>query len=85
MHVYSVDEMPGKKARAAEKRLTGLLTNKWKHEYSDVANFVRVRMALSIVRSNSMLLRTERKRVKWVRRAPEDSTAELMGWDTDEE
>ena len=38
--VYSVDGMPGKKARAAEKQLVSLLATKWKRTYSDVANFV---------------------------------------------
>ena len=83
--VYSVDGMPGKKARAAEKRLASLLADKWKREYSDVANFVRVRMALAVVRSNTLLLRTERNPVKWSRRAPEDATAALMGRDMEEE
>ena len=83
--VYSVDGMPGAKARAAEKRLASLLATKWKRNYADVANFVRVRMALAVVRSITLLLRTERKQVKWSRRAPEDSTAALMGRDMDEE
>ena len=42
-------------------------------------------MALAVVRSITLLLRTERKQVKWSRRAPEDSTAALMGRDMDEE
>jgi hypothetical protein len=42
-------------------------------------------MALAVVCSITLLLRTERKRVKWSRQAPEDSTAALMGQDVDEE
>ena len=77
--VYSVDGMPGNKAKTAERRLAALLAVKWKREYSDVVNFVRVRMALAIVRSNSLLLRTERDKGVWKRRAPMDSAACLSG------
>ena len=77
--VYSVDGMPGRKAKTAERRLAALLAVKWKREYSDVMNFVRVRMALAIVRSNSLLLRTERDKGVWKRRAPVDSAACLSG------
>ena len=41
--VYSVDRMPGVKARATERRLAQLLAAKWERHYSDVCNFVRVR------------------------------------------
>ena len=54
--VYSVDDMPGKEARAAEKRLASLLASKWDRPYSEMACFVKTRMPLSIVRSISMLL-----------------------------
>ena len=56
-----------------------MLAVKWKREYADVVNFVRVRMALAIVRSNSLLLRTERDKGIWKRRAPMDSAACLSG------
>ena len=42
-------------------------------------------MALAVVRSITLLLRTEPKRVKWSRRAPEDATVALMGRDMDED
>jgi hypothetical protein len=75
--VYSVDGMPGCKAEAAEHQLARILAGKWERQYSDVRNFVRVRMALAVVRSNSLLLRTERDKGVWKRRAPESGPAAL--------
>ena len=69
--VYSVDGLPGRKAKTAEQCLAALLAVKWKREYSEVVNFVRVRMALAMVRSNTLLLRTERDKGAWKRRAPD--------------
>ena len=60
--VYSVDGLPGGKAKTAEQRLAALLGVKWKRAYSEVVTFVRVRMALAIIRSNTLLLRRERQR-----------------------
>ena len=74
-----MDGLPGKKAKTAERRLAALLAVKWKREYSEVVNFVRVRMALAVVRSNTLLLRTERDKGVWKRRAPDDAAACLSG------
>ena len=68
--VYSVDGLPGKRAKAAERRLAALLTAKWERQYSVVVNFVRVWMSLAVVRSNTLLMRTERVRSPWKLRAP---------------
>ena len=54
--VYSVDEIPGAGALAAQKRLAVLLSYKLKREYSEMCGFVRARMLLAKVRSNSLLL-----------------------------
>ena len=72
--VYSVDGMPGKEAKAAERRLAALLAKKWSRRYSEMANFVRVRMSLSVIRSNTLLLRGERA-TGWQKRGPEDGVA----------
>ncbi len=77
--VYSVDGMPGKQARSAERRLAQILAAKWGRQYSDVVNFVRCRMSLSVVRSISLVLRTERQTLPWVRRAPDASEAAFVG------
>mgnify|MGYP006186617991 CR=1 FL=1 len=71
---YSVDGMPCEAARSAERRLASLLAAKWDRQYSEMVNFVRTRMSLSVVRSNTLLLRSERAH-SWKRRAPEDGTA----------
>ena len=76
---YSVDGLPGKRAKAAEKRLAALLAAKWDRPYSDVMNFVRVRMSLAVVRSNTLLMRTERAKSKYQRRAPEGADACMLG------
>ena len=54
--VYSADILPGAEDLAAQKRLDALLSYKLKREYSEMCGFVRVRMSLAIVRSNSPLL-----------------------------
>ena len=53
---YSADGIPGAEALAAQKRLSTLLSYKLKREYSEMCGFVRARMLLSIVRSNSLLI-----------------------------
>ena len=54
--VYSADGIPGSEALAAQKRLAVLLSYKLNQEYSEMCDFVRVRMTLEIVRSKSLLL-----------------------------
>ena len=54
--VYSVDGITGTEAVASQRRLSLLLSNKLKREYSEICGFVRSRMSLVIVRSNNLLL-----------------------------
>ena len=77
--VYSVDGLACEAARAAEKRLGGLLAKKWDRRYSEMVAFIRQRMSLAIVRSNTMLLRGERANT-WRRRACEDGVAAGAGF-----
>ena len=72
--IYSVDGMADKHARAAEKRIAGMLASKWTRQYSQMASFVRTRMCLAIVRSNTLLLQGDRA-MNWRRRAPDDGVA----------
>ena len=58
--IYSVDGMACKEAKAFEKRIASLLASKWDRPYSEMAGFVRSRMSLAIIRSNTMLLRGAR-------------------------
>ena len=54
--VYSVDGVACKEARAYEKRVASLLAIKWDRRYSEMVGFVRGRMSLAVIRSNTMLL-----------------------------
>ena len=52
-----MDRIPVAEALSAQKRLAALLRYKLNREYSEMRGFVRARMSLEIVRSNSLLLR----------------------------
>ena len=69
--VYSADGTPGVEALAAQKRLAALLSYKLKREYSEMCGFVRARMSLAIVRSNSLLLRGPRDKGARIWQQPE--------------
>jgi hypothetical protein len=55
--VYSADCIAGREARNAEKRLATHLAGKWNREYSQMMYYVRVRMAIAVVRANSLIIR----------------------------
>ncbi|KAL7503627.1 hypothetical protein ACHAXN_001389 [Cyclotella atomus] len=78
--VYSVDGMSGRETRQAERKIASALSHKWHREYSEMVAFVRARMALSVVRSNSMLLRGSRTRRS--RQPLIDKGAAMEGWQT---
>ena len=54
--IYSVDGMTGRETQAFEKRIAHLLAEKWERHYSELRGFVRGKMALSVICSNSLLL-----------------------------
>ena len=54
--VYSADRITGAEALPAQTRLAALLIYKLKQEYSEMCRFVRAKMSLAIVRSNSLIL-----------------------------
>ena len=58
--IYSTDGVTGREAQAFEKRIAHLLAEKWDPNYIELRGFVRGRMALSVVHSNSLLLRGTR-------------------------
>jgi len=60
--VYSIDGLRGREAAFAEKKLASHLAERWKKDYSQMAYYVRVRMSLAVVRSNTLLLRGSRNR-----------------------
>ena len=58
--VYFVDGIAGQEAQNAEKRLSTQLAGKWNREYLQMVYYVRVRVAIAVVRANSLLLRGSR-------------------------
>ena len=54
--IYSVDRIPGRDVKAAEKQLAETLSEKWNRLYSQMVYYVRVRMLAAVVRSNSLLI-----------------------------
>ena len=68
--VYSEDGIPGAEALAAQKRLVALLSYKLKWKYSEMCGFVRARMSLAIVISNSLLLSIPRDKGVRIRQRP---------------
>ena len=55
--VYSVDGIAGRKCWNVEKWLATHLAGQWNQEYSQMVYYVRVRMAIAVVRANSVLIR----------------------------
>ena len=69
--VYSVDIIPRAEALAAQKRLAALLGYKLKREYSEMCSFVKARMSLEIVRSNSLLISSPRDKEARIQQRPD--------------
>ena len=63
--IYSSDGMAAKESKAFEKRVAALLSAKWNRSYSEMCGWVRSRMCLAVVRSNSQKLRGSRTRKAW--------------------
>ena len=76
--VYSEDGIPRVEALATKKRLAALLSYKLKREYSEICGFVKARMSLAIVRSNSLLLRGHRYKEARIRQQPELTYGSVM-------
>ena len=55
--VYSVDNMAVRDVRAVEKRLEKLLAENWRREYSEIIRFVQAQMTLTMLQSNTLLIR----------------------------
>ena len=76
--VYSAYRIPRAEVLAAQKRLSALLSCKLKREYSEMCGFVRARMSLAIVSSNSLLLRGPRDKGARIRQIPELTDGAVM-------
>ena len=60
--IYTVDGIAGREAKSGEERLASALAKNWKREYSEMVFYVRVQMALAVVKANSLLIRGSRDR-----------------------
>ena len=58
--VYSIDGIVGRKACNAEMRLATHPAGKWNQCYSQMVYYVRVRMAITVVCANRLLVRGSR-------------------------
>ena len=64
---YSVDGMAGIEARTFKNHITSLLAATWGRAYSKLVGFVRAKMTMPVVKSNTLLLRnTWLKLPKWI-------------------
>ena len=54
--VYSVDGIAGRETKAVEKCQVSYLTKKRRRNYSEIVCYVRARLALLVVRANSLLI-----------------------------
>ena len=68
--VYSADGITGTEAVAAHRRLASLLSNKKNREYLEMCGFVRARVSLAIVRSNTLILRGARDKDVYTQHIP---------------
>ena len=57
-----MDGIPGAEALATQKRLAAIIRYKLKQEYSEMCGYLKKRMSLVTVRSNSLLLCNHREK-----------------------
>ena len=79
--VYTVDGIAGREAKSAEKHLATAFAEKWNKPYSEMVFYVRVRMALAVVRANSLLIRGSRD-CQRARRPVINDRASMYDWRT---
>ena len=76
--VYPEDGITKLEALSEQKRLAALLSYKLKRDYSDMCCFVRARIPLAIVRSDSLLLRGPCKKGALIRKKPDLADGAVM-------
>ena len=79
--VYTVDGISGREARHVERNLATHLAAKWRKGYSEMVYYIRVRMALAVVKANSLLIRGSRDRQRASHPQIVDASA-LLDWQT---
>ena len=76
--VYSAEIIPGAEAISSHKMLATLISYKLKWEYSEMCGFLRARMSILIVRSNSLLLHGPRDKGARIWQQPELADGAVM-------
>ena len=76
--VNSADIIPGAEALAAQNILAAILSYKLKQEFSEMCGFVRARMSLAIVRSNSLILHGPHDKGARIRQRPDMTDGAVM-------
>ena len=76
--VYSTNRISGAEALDAQKRVATLISYKLKREYSEMCGFVRVRISLVIVMSNSLLLCIPHDKWACIQQQPEMTDGAVM-------
>ena len=76
--VYTADRIPGTEAVFAQQNLASILRNKLKREYSEMCDFVRARMSLVVVRSNTLLFPGARAKEVYIRQRPDLTNRAVM-------
>ena len=76
--VYSADGIPATEAVATQRLLASLISNNLKQEYLEMCGFVRARMSLAIVISNTLLLRGSIDKDAYIFQRPDMEDGEVM-------
>ena len=76
--VYSVDIIHRGGELATQKRLSALPRYRLKQEYSEMCAFLRARISLAIVRSNSLLLRVHHNKRESIGQRPDTKDGTVM-------
>jgi hypothetical protein len=77
--VYSVDGMARRETKMAERHLTLQLAWRWKREHSEMVGYVRTRMCLVVIRSNTLLIHGSCERCSRLTPFIDDGAA-MAGW-----
>ena len=75
---YSAGKIPGTEAIAAQRYIPSLLRNNLNQEDSKMCSFVRARMSLVMVRSNTLLLRGTRYKGVYILQRPDMTDVVVM-------
>ena len=76
--VYPMDRIPGTESVATQRRLALLLSNKLKRESSELCGFVRARMSLAIMISNTLIIGGAKYKETYIQQRPDIADGTVM-------